>query len=376
MRASFGDSMLTRLDIHNVRNLEQARLGDLSRINILYGANGSGKTSVLESIHLLSAARSFRTYTARSVIRHGTNKLTVYGEVSTRAVGGQRGARSLGIQREKNGNADIRVAGSTVRSVAELASELPVLVLNSDSFDLLTGSPADRRRFLDWGVFHVEHTFFLAWQRYQRSIRQRNALLRRGNIVNAELDSWTRELADAGESLTGCRQAYFSRLSARFSEVIASVLPDSPPVTLQFRRGWDRDRALLDVFKGGFSVDLEQGFTRSGPQRADIRILVGDVSAAETLSRGQQKLVVSALKLAQGHLHAEDGGMGECVFLLDDLPSELDAVHLRLICDELERTGAQVFISCIDLADVCDVWTPTGSLSVFHVEHGQIIRAL
>lgn len=366
--------MLIRLDIHNVRNLEQVRLGALSRINILYGANGSGKTSVLESIHLLSAARSFRTYTARSVVRHSADKLTVYGEVSARVGGKHDSGRSLGIQREKNGNADIRVAGSPVRSAAELASELPVLVLNSDSFDLLTGSPNDRRRFLDWGVFHVEHTFFSSWQRYQRCIRQRNALLRRGNIASAELDSWTHELADAGESLTRCRQAYFSRLSARFSEVIASVLPDSPPVTLHFRRGWDRDKALLEVYKAGFSVDLDQGFTRSGPQRADIRILAGDVSAADTLSRGQQKLVVSALKLAQGHLYAEDGGRGDCVFLLDDLPSELDAMHLRLICDEVEKTGAQVFVSCISLSDVCDVWTPSGSLAVFHVEHGQVIR--
>ncbi|MFN2327468.1 MAG: DNA replication/repair protein RecF [Chromatocurvus sp.] len=370
--------MLTRLDIYNVRNLEQARLGDLSRTNILYGANGSGKTSVLESIHLLSAARSFRAHTARSVIKHGADKLTVYGEVLRRVdgkqSGRQSGGRSLGIQRGKNGSADIRIAGSVIRSVAELASELPVLVLNSDSFDLLTGSPADRRRFLDWGVFHVEHTFFSVWQRYQRCIRQRNTLLRRGSIVNVELDSWTHELADAGESLTKCRQSYFSQLSVMFSDVIATLLPDSPPVTLQFRRGWGRERALLDVFKDGFSVDREQGFTHSGPQRADIRILVGNVSAADTLSRGQQKLVVSALKLAQGRLFAENSGAEDCVFLLDDLPSELDFQHLRLICDELEKTGAQVFISCIDRADVFDVWMPPGSLSVFHVEHGQITK--
>lgn len=366
--------MLTRLDIHNVRNIAEARLADLSPANILYGANGSGKTSVLESIHLLSAARSFRSYTARSVISHGAGHLTVYGEVSSVAEARPVRERSLGVQRDRNGDADIRISGAPARSAAQLAAALPVLVLNSDSFDLLTGSPRDRRRFLDWGVFHVEHVFISVWQRYQRCIKQRNTLLRRGNIRDAELISWTNELAAAGESLTLSRQAYFSRLSRRFAEVIASVLPDGLPVTLQFRRGWDRDRPLVEVLNAGLVADLEQGYTHSGPQRADIRILAGDAPAADTLSRGQQKLVVSALKLAQGYLFAEEGGAEKCIFLLDDLPSELDDEHLRRICQEVEATRAQVFISCIDLADLRDVWKPPDPLSVFHVEHGQIIR--
>lgn len=363
--------MLTRLDIHSVRNLKQARLEGLSQSNILYGPNGSGKTSVLESIHLLSTSRSFRSVTARSVISHGANELTVYGELARE---GRGRLLPLGVQRDRAGAADIRVAGSPVRSAAHLASELPVLVLNSDSFDLLTGSPRDRRRFLDWGVFHVEHGFFASWQRFQRCIKQRNTLLRRGKIVGAELESWSFELAEAGEALTASRERYFARLQARFTQVIASVLPDSAPVTLQFRSGWDRDKAYHEVLQGGLAVDMEQGYTHSGPQRADIRIQSGDVSAADTLSRGQQKLVVSALKLAQGHLHAEEQVAGQCVFLLDDLPSELDEWHLRLVCEEITRMGAQVFISCIDLPGLREVWQTPGPLSVFHVEHGTIAR--
>lgn len=361
--------MLTRLDIHSVRNLDQARLDGLVRTNIIYGPNGSGKTSILEAIHLLSTARSFRSTTARPVISHGIDRLTIYGEIT-------RNDRflPLGIQRDRSGGADIRVSGAPVRSAADLAAELPVLVLNSDSFDLLTGSPRDRRRFLDWGVFHVEPGFFGSWQRFQRCIKQRNALLRRDKIHGDELDTWSFELAAAGESLTRSREAYFSRLQTRFSQVIESVLPDSAPVSLHFRRGWDRDRDYLQVLREGLSVDLEHGYTHSGPQRADIRILSGDASAADTLSRGQQKLVVSALKLAQGHLYAEDQFSGECVFLLDDLPSELDAWHLRLVCDEISRMGAQVFISCIDLSGLLAVWHPEAPLSMFHVEHGRVVR--
>ncbi|MFN2287120.1 MAG: DNA replication/repair protein RecF [Chromatocurvus sp.] len=361
--------MLTRLDIHNVRNLTQVRLDGLVRTNIFSGANGSGKTSILEAISLLSTARSFRSATARPVINHGGNQLTVYGRIKR-----DNSFLALGIQRDRGGGADIRVAGATVRSAAHLAAELPVLVLNSDSFDLLTGSPRNRRRFLDWGVFHVEHSFFANWQRFQRCIKQRNTLLRRDRILGEELDSWTFELAAAGESLTKSRETYFARLETCFSQVIETVLPDSAPVSLSFRRGWDRDRDYLEVLRAGLSVDLEHGYTHSGPQRADIRILSGGVSAADTLSRGQQKLVVSALKLAQGHLHAENHMSGECAFLLDDLPSELDDWHLRLVCDEIAHMGAQLFISCIDLPALLSVWRPEAPVSMFHVEHGRIMR--
>lgn len=363
--------MLTRLDIHGVRNVRRARLEGLTQSNILYGPNGSGKTSVLESIHLLSTARSFRSPAARSVISHGADSLTVYGEIAHED--GSPGL-PLGIQRDRSGAADIRVSGTPVRSAAFLAAELPVLVLNSDSFDLLTGAPRDRRRFLDWGVFHVEQGFFATWQRFQRCIKQRNALLRRGKMEDVELVSWSSEVAVAGEILTASREKYFARLQRRFAQVIAAVLPDSAPVTLQFRRGWDRDRTYQEVLRSGLVVDRAQGYTHSGPQRADIRILSGDVSAAETLSRGQQKLVVSALKLAQGHLYAEGEVAGQCVFLLDDLPSELDEWHLRLVCEEITRMGAQVFISCIDLPSLQAVWQAAGPLSVFHVEHGVISR--
>ncbi len=363
--------MLRRLDIYNVRNLRRVRLDNLSQANFLYGPNGSGKTSVLESIHLLSTGRSFRSITARPVISNDAGDLTVYGGL---AVDSGDGVQALGVRRDRAGAADIRVGGVPVRSAAYLAAELPVLVLNSDSFELLVGAPRERRRFLDWGVFHVEHSFFASWQRFQRGVKQRNALLRRGNINESELRSWTTEVAAAGDALTASRKRYFHRLQARFAEVLETVLPDAEPVTLRFRQGWDRERTYLEALQSGLMVDKEQGFTHTGPQRADIRIAVGDRLAADILSRGQQKLVVSALKLAQGHVHAEANRAGDCVFLLDDLPSELDEWHLRLVCDEITRMGVQVFISCIDLSVLRKVWCPSGSIAVFHVEHGEVAK--
>jgi DNA replication and repair protein RecF len=369
--------MLTRLDIHKVRNLSTVSLRSLSRVNIFYGANGSGKTSLLEGIHFLGAGRSFRSSSAKSVVQHGADALTVYAEKSQSQGGpdgsSSSGSRSLGISRASRGALEARVDGLAVRSVAALAQELPILVFDAQGFTLLTGPPNGRRQFLDWGVFHVEHQFFAVWQRFQRALKQRNALLRRGKINAVELAGWTAELAVAGEALTAFREAYFQRLVASVAELFPIILPDCPGIGLQFRRGWERGVSYAEVLAAGEPADVEQGYTHSGPQRADVRILCDGHLASDMLSRGQQKLLVSALKLAQGEVFAGEQRGRDCLFLLDDLPAELDAYHLRLVCQEVFRLGAQVFITCIDLPDLTSAWQPDEDYSVFHVEQGRVI---
>ena len=185
------DYRLSRLQINQVRNLKSVRLEDLQRTNVFFGHNGSGKTSVLEAIHLLGMARSFRG-SIKSLVTHGEDHCTVFGALVP-------GNTTLGVQRGVSGEVKIKVAGSAVRTVAELVEYLPLQTINADSFQLLMGAPGSRRQFLDWGVFHVEHRFFEQWQRFQRGIKQRNKLLRRVKMANEELSVWTRELAQSGE---------------------------------------------------------------------------------------------------------------------------------------------------------------------------------
>jgi DNA replication and repair protein RecF len=262
--------MLIRLDIHNVRNLEALRLSELGAACVMFGENGSGKTSVLEAIHMLSLARSFRTSSARAVIRHGEDYCTVYGELSQ--PGGA--VRGVGVQREKSGLATLKVAGRPVRTVSSLVAELPVLVINAESFQLLEGPPAARRRFLDWGVFHVEQEFLPAWQRFQRCIKQRNTLLRRDKLDADQLAAWTRDVASAGERLTACRRQYFEQLVPAFEGVIAALMPEQGALALRFRQGWDSTLAYAEALAGMSASDREQGYTHVGPQRAEIAVTV------------------------------------------------------------------------------------------------------
>ena len=144
---------LSRISVTGIRNLQPVTLNPSPRVNILYGDNGSGKTSLLEAIHLLGMARSFRSTRLTPVISHDQSNCTVFGLVEM--VNGQSSA--LGISRDRNGEARIRINGQSVRSATELAEALPLQLINPDSFRLLEGAPKLRRQFLDWGVFHVEH---------------------------------------------------------------------------------------------------------------------------------------------------------------------------------------------------------------------------
>jgi DNA replication and repair protein RecF len=369
---------LTQLQINNVRNLRQVRLQDLQNVNVFYGSNGSGKTSVLESIHLLGMARSFRGTSVKSLITHEAESCTVFGTAAlssaVSAAGGSQGlGLPLGVQRNRVGEAHIKIGGKLVRTVAELAAQLPLQVITADSFDLLTGAPGGRRQYLDWGVFHVEQQFFGQWQRFQRSIKQRNYLLRRGKILDQELAVWTQDLARTGAAINEYRKAYFQILAPRFKEIMARLAPSLRALDLRFQQGWDRHLTYSEALQQGLAADIEQGYTHSGPQRADIRVMSGGHLASETLSRGQQKLVVCGLKLAQGQLMSQQG-RGDCTYLIDDLPSELDNAHSLLVCDVLASMQAQVFITCINDMEIRSVWPETGNLEVFHVEQGVVRR--
>jgi DNA replication and repair protein RecF len=366
---------LSRLKINNVRNLQQVSLEDLQQVNVLFGRNGSGKTSVLESIHLLGMARSFRGNSIKSVIAHQEADCTVFGMVTPLSLSSVAAGAGLplGVQRNRAGEVQIKVSGKAVRTVAQLAEHFPLQVITADSFNLLTGSPGARRQYLDWGVFHVEHRFFNQWQRFQKCIKQRNKLLRHGKIADRELAAWTRDITESGNAINTYRKTYFDVLTPRFSAIMASLAPSLTALELRFRQGWDKQLSYEAALQASAAADLEQGYTHVGPQRADIRVMYNGHAAAEILSRGQQKLVVCGLKLAQGQLMSEVG-KGMCTYLIDDLPSELDQQHSQLVCALLASMEAQVFITCVQRQDIESVWPETKELAMFHVEHGAVQR--
>lgn len=358
---------LLRLNVTALRNLHAVVITPSPRINILYGDNGSGKTSLLEAIHLLGLARSFRSTRLQPVIQHGEEALTLFGELRVAS-----GRHNLGVSRSRQGEFQIRIDGQSLRSTAQLAQTLPLQLINPDSFRLLEGSPRVRRQFLDWGVFHVEPRFLAAWQRLQRALRQRNSWLRRGTLDPAAEFAWSRELTQASDEIDAYRRSYILALKPLFEATLARLL-ELPDLALSYYRGWDRDRELGEVLQASLLRDQQLGHTQAGPQRADLRLRVGSFNAVDVLSRGQQKLVVCALKIAQGYL-VNQSRSGECVYLVDDLPSELDEQHRRALCGLLEDLNCQVFITCVDEMTLRECWQTDTPVTMFHVEHGRITQ--
>ncbi len=352
------------LKISGVRNLQTPEFFPSSRINIISGANGSGKTSILEAIHFLSTTRSFRTHEIRHLLTQGQSSALVFSRVHD-----NEQLRPLGVEKHLTGEIRVRFDGNSLDSAA-LASLLPVQVLYSGTFELLDGSPSTRRQFIDWGCFHDDPIFISLWRGFRRALKQRNSLLKYGKINPLQMQVWDSEFLSFGEKLTAHRRAYIDKLRPEFIRILQILLQDVE-VELGFYSGWDSKRSLEAVLADQSAREIQQGFTLSGPQRADIRFRCGSVNAADRLSRGQKKLVVSALRLAQGLVYRNETNR-PCIYLVDDLPSELDEPHARLFCQFLEQSQDQCFITCVEPDSILKFWSPDTDLALFHLDAGSL----
>ncbi len=360
---------LTRLDVQGIRNISSVSLSPIEGVNILFGANGSGKTSLLEAIYLLGRGRTFRSRFAKNLISHQARQCTVFGELSTTH---PPAVHTIGVSRERTGSFQFKVNGHRVSTASSLADAMPLLVMNSQSFHLIEGGASGRRRFLDWGVFHVEQQFKLLWGQFQRSLQQRNKLLRHDKISVNELSSWDESFTRISLQLTELRKQYFERISPLFVNLIGR-LSALPNVSLEFYPGWNDKVEFNTGLKQSYGRDSMRGTTHIGPHKADIRITVDGVAARDVLSRGQIKSLVAALIVGQGNMFQELTNK-QCIYLFDDIVSELDNEYLTRLMTVLQRAKSQVFITGTDCLPITNVLEKEKfkNFAVFHVEQGKI----
>jgi DNA replication and repair protein RecF len=353
---------LRRVRITGVRCVAEADLALSPQRNVIFGPNGAGKTSLLEAIYVLSRGRSFRTRHLRRLIQHGSRRLAVFGEV---VADGPR-VRRLGIAFE-DGRLERRVEGKSGASGVELATLLPVHVIEPGSHELIQGAPSERRRFLDWGAFHVEHSYLDAWRRYRRVLSHRNAALKAGASA-AEIDSWTAALIEVGLEVHRRRELYVAQLASCFHDYGRALL--GAELVLTYRSGWRSDLSLAQALMDSADRDRASGNTETGPHRADLAIKLEGRMAQDEASRGQQKLAAAALVLAQARVfevhHAAPG-----ILLIDDAAAELDTAAL----ERFMRALASLSVQMIFTALTPDALPLSSGGAVFHVERGAV-RAL
>ena len=351
---------LTQLQIQDFRNLRQLEFRPGSHVNLITGENASGKTSLLESIYYLSHVRSFRTQHSSDLIHREADKLQLFARIET----ADNNHIPLGIRRSRK-SLEVRSNQKPVQRVADIAAQFPVLAIHPDSYRLITGSPAERRQYLDWGVFHVEHGFFQAWQRYRKALSQRNAALR-SSQNNAYCQMWDKELNENAEHIDRLRQHYMTSLQPYFIELMQRFFANQE-VRVEYRRGWSAESRLGDLLDTYLAQDRKRGFTHSGPHRADLVIQVDGQSAQTGISRGQQKALVALLRLAQAQQFSEVTNRA-CVLLYDDLAAELDGQFRHKILSVLADMKLQLFLTAIEPSQIdLSAWS---NKKMFHVEQG------
>jgi len=361
------------------RNLHSDEITFHSHLNFIIGSNASGKTSLLEAIYYLSTGKSFRSRRIRNIVNRdiSAKEFILFGRLSGSHDTVQpvdtklSNMHTVGIRKTVLSNTDIKLNGELIRSASKLAAISPVVIIDPNSFELLTGPPKVRRKFLDWGVFHVEHKFSSLSNEYNNCLKQRNTLLRTAKIDSLQLKVWDRRLSNLAEEVDLCRKTYTTLLRSNFKQIISSF-KIGKNLDIQYIRGWDKDLSMQSALEKSHDKDIDSKFTQFGPHRADLKVTIKGRLVEDVLSRGQQKLLVLALYLAQIQCLV-DSVKKRTVVLIDDISAELDEQNLQLIFDRLAVLETQVICTALDMSVVQKALPNNEIYKMFHVEHGKIL---
>ncbi len=354
---------LVFLGLENFRAYERVQLLPNPHLNLISGANASGKTTLLEAIHLLGTGRSFRTAQVEQLCRNGSSGLSVVGKLQ---IGSGENIR-LGLAHSAESRR-VSINGLEQKKVSSLALHLPLQVISPDTHYEFQQSAKHRRGVLDWGLFHVEQNFPALWTRYHRILQQRNAALKDRNQAKAR-HVWDDELVETGEKLQKARGSLVTQLLPHFQSCCRELLGANHSVDLTLNPGWEGAGGYGERLRQDRTRDYARGFTHSGPQRADLQISLNRQASKLNASHGQQKILVIALRLAQIRYLLESTSRN-CCLLIDDLAAELDPEHRFRLTSFLASLSVQVFVTATEASLIDRESWP--SYKTFHVEQGAV----
>jgi DNA replication and repair protein RecF len=353
---------LSSIKLTNFRCFDSALFEADPHYNLIYGANASGKTSLLEAISYLGRGKSFRGASTQNLIRHGESDFVLLGKIDN-----ESRESTVGVRNSRDG-LEIKIDGAVPAGAAALAESLPLLVVDPDVHNLVGGAPEERRRYIDWIAFHVEHGYLQNRRRFRRTLKQRNAALRDG-AEKAALAGWDREFISAALVVDQARREIVDLAAESFGDMAGMLLGSE--ARLEYRSGWAKEQDLVSALAASSARDREQGTSHVGPHRSDLRLVLDERQARKVVSRGQQKLlacslVLTAAELVQTHLERP------LLLLLDDPAAELDSESLNRLMSAVMGLGSQVIATAL---------APDSRLfpeppAMFHVERGQLVRAL
>ncbi len=351
---------LNKLSLRKLRNIKEANLTLNPKTNVVVGENAAGKTTILESIDLLSRGRSFRTNKFDSLVSSGENSFYIGATLG-------KEAKKLEIHKEKT-RTRILINDKEEKKQSLIAKELAVLCIHPNSHNLIEGPPSERRAFLDWGLFHVEQEFRGEWASYAKLLKQRNEALKTKTLKE---DVWIKKLSETGEKVSAMRKKYMHDINEHLQKNKEYIMPDSS-LSFSYDEGWDENMSLFDALIERKSLDSDRGFTSVGPQNANIAIKLNGHDAQKVSSRGQQKLIANIMLLSHSKEFYEKRKFPS-IIVVDDLSAELTLDMQEKILERLFETNSQVFLTVLNDSILADILCEMDA-KVFHVEHGEITQ--
>lgn len=333
---------IAQFQVENFRNLASQLVPLSPQINLITGANGAGKTALLEAIYFLGRQRSFRTSQLPTLIQQDKSYFRLIAKTANPT-------HQIGLERRQEADKKLtfllRIDRETQKSPARLAKIVPTIAITARSFQLIDAGPQYRRQFMDYATFHFNNDFFTQWQIYQKALKNRNAALKQ-QMPRTVIDSFSAALTPAGEAVHYARRACFSVFSPLLNKHL-NALNFPYEVTIRYTAGWNTDHNLAESMTRHFDYDFRLRHTRYGPHRADIKLTINGSNADNCLSRGQQKTLILAMHLAQIDLIGQYG-TATPLLIFDDIAAELDLDKRNLVLDYLANLNCQMFFSATE----------------------------
>lgn len=338
--------VLRRLSLHNVRNWSEGLLEFGPHINIFHGPNAKGKTSLLEALHLLALGRSFRTQHLQEIKRHGQEVMRLSLDFHEGQV--DQTIRLAFSATEKR----ITLNATPYPSLSGLIGLVPLVITTPDD-ELIKAAPLERRRFLDLLLAQENPLYLHHLTRYSRALKQRNSLLRQGQMQTIE--PWELQLAHAGAYLIRTRLAALEALSKEAEELYGRISESEERLSVRYESRVDLadpEKSLLNLYAKDRRREAKLGVTLYGPHRDDLKVSLNGHDAKAVMSEGQMRSGCTALKL--GSWRYLKGRLGKSpALLIDDFGISLDSRRRRNLIALLDKCG-QVFITSTDpLEEAC-----------------------
>lgn len=363
---------IDHITVHNCRIIKNAKLSLSPKLNIIVGDNGSGKSSLLESLCILSRGRSYRSSRIAEIINHHANSILCSAQISHYT---DNKTFTVGINKT-NKQTTIRINRQDVKSQAKLSKALPITIIHPDSVTLITGGPSVRRAFIDWIAFYQNADFYQQWKQYKRILKQRNRCLKEPSQRYA-LPYWTEQLIEMQAPLHKLRLNALQALKENI-EIYQTVLWPDTELHIELSTGFASDinledtTALHEIFNARQNNDIKSGKTFYGIHRSDLKIYINKTIAAQIVSRGQLKILSILLLIAQSaSVSTNEAEKG--IIAIDDLTAELDKQNHQRLLDLLTETKQQLIMTTtpqgMGLINVSST-----DKKMFHVKHGEFIE--